>query len=123
MRSWYAYRSGSDLSWRLAKNGQNIDAVTEIRPEYSVNGNVIAMTYIDAAGNELRLEGRDSYAFIGLNNCRFSVTQSDGEFEFYGSGWGHNCGMSQWGANAMASVYGYDCEDIIRFYFSGAYIA
>ena len=31
--------------------------------------------------------------------------------------------MSQWGANAMASVYGYDCEDIIRFYFSGAYIA
>ena len=123
MRSWYAYRSGSDLSWRLARNGQSIDTVTELRPEYSVNGNVIAMTYVDAAGNELRLEGRDCYAFIGLNNCRFSVTQSDGEFEFYGSGWGHNCGMSQWGANAMASVYGYDYEDIIRFYFSGAYIA
>ena len=53
----------------------------------------------------------------------YLLTQSDCEFEFYGSGWGHNCGMSQWGANAMASVYGYDCEDIIRFYFSGAYIA
>ena len=54
---------------------------------------------------------------------KLAKPQSDGEFEFYGSGWGHNCGMSQWGANAMASVYGYDCEDIIRFYFSGAYIA
>lgn len=123
MRSWYAYRSGDELSWRLARWGQSIGTVTDIKPEYSVNGNVIAMTYVDSDGNELRLEGRDCYAFIGLNNCRFSIVQSDSEFEFYGSGWGHNCGMSQWGANAMASVYGYNYEDIIRFYFTGAYIA
>lgn len=123
MRNWYAYRSGDELSWRLTRRGHEIGTVTELRPEYSINGNVIAMSYIDTAGNELRLEGRDSYALIGLNNCRFSITQSDGAFEFYGSGWGHNCGMSQWGANAMASVYGFDCEDIIRFYFTGAYIA
>lgn len=123
MRSWYAYRSGAELSSRLARWGQSIGEVAELRPEYSVNGNVIAMTYIDVNGGELRLEGRDCYAFIGLNNCRFSIVQSDGDFEFYGSGWGHNCGMSQWGANAMASVYGYNCEDIIRFYFTGAYIA
>ena len=31
--------------------------------------------------------------------------------------------MSQWGAKAMDEVYGYDYNDIIRFYFTGAYIA
>jgi len=31
--------------------------------------------------------------------------------------------MSQWGAYAMGEIYGYNYEDIIRFYFTGAYVA
>ncbi len=38
-----------------------------------------------------------------------------------GSGWGHNVGMSQYGALAMANL-GYSCEDIIKFYFTGVSI-
>ena len=35
-----------------------------------------------------------------------------------GSGSGHNVGMSQWGAKAMADR-GFSCDDIIKFYFTG----
>ena len=51
------------------------------------------------------------------------ITEYYDGFAFNGGGWGHNCGMSQWGAYSMAYVYGYDYNDIIRFYFTGAYIA
>lgn len=123
IKDWTSYRSGEEIAWRLSQEGYSIGMVTELIPEYSDNGNVIAMTYRDETGASIRLEGRESYSLIRLNNCRFTV-QNDGKtFVFTGDGWGHNCGMSQWGANAMASVYGYTCEDIIRFYFTGAYIA
>lgn len=38
-----------------------------------------------------------------------------------GSGWGHNVGMSQYGALAMAKL-GFTCEDIIKFYYTGVSI-
>ena len=39
-------------------------------------------------------------------------------FTITGSGWGHNVGMSQWGAYAMAQQ-GYTYEDILTFYYTG----
>ena len=36
-----------------------------------------------------------------------------------GGGYGHNVGMSQWGAYAMADL-GYTYEEILRFYYAGA---
>lgn len=39
-------------------------------------------------------------------------------FTVTGSGYGHNVGMSQWGAYAMAQL-GYTFEDILKFYFTG----
>ena len=35
-----------------------------------------------------------------------------------GGGYGHNVGMSQWGAYAMAEL-GYSYEEILKFYYSG----
>jgi stage II sporulation protein D len=35
-----------------------------------------------------------------------------------GSGWGHNVGMSQYGAKAMAEL-GYTYLDILNFYYEG----
>lgn len=44
-------------------------------------------------------------------------TSSD-VFVISGSGNGHNVGMSQWGAYAMADL-GYDYEEILQFYYTG----
>lgn len=123
MKDWRTWRSADELTQRLENWGYSISEVAELRPEYSNTGNVIAISFIDQDGNSVRVAGRGCYNLIGLNSCRFEIVQDDGGFSFAGHGWGHSCGMSQWGANAMASVYGYDCEDIIRFYFTGAYIA
>ena len=48
---------------------------------------------------------------------RKSVNTSN-TFTFSGSGWGHNVGMSQWGAFAMAEQ-GYTYRDILNFYYTG----
>lgn len=121
-RNWIAERSVDGITWNLQQAGYDVSYIRHIVPEYSACGNVIAMTYTDIYGRSIRLTGRESYALIGLYNCRFEVIPDDGWFVFKGDGWGHNCGLSQWGAYAMASVYGYDYEDIIRFYFTGVYI-
>ncbi|MDR2359956.1 MAG: SpoIID/LytB domain-containing protein [Oscillospiraceae bacterium] len=49
------------------------------------------------------------------------VEQVGEAFVFRGSGWGHNVGMSQWGARAMAEI-GKDYEDIIYYYFTNVEI-
>ena len=127
LENWTIYRDGETISAMLSREGYEIGNVTALQPVYSELGNVIAMTYWDDEGKTLTLTGRDCYSLIRLNNCRFEVASAEEDdnpaFVFHGSGWGHNCGMSQWGAKAMAEVYGYSAEDIIRFYYTGAYIA
>ena len=39
-----------------------------------------------------------------------------------GSGYGHNVGMSQYGANAMAKQ-GYTYQEILQFYYTGVDIS
>ncbi len=48
-------------------------------------------------------------------------TQTGDTFVVNGSGWGHNVGMSQYGAKAMA-LMGKTYEEIIKYYFSGVTI-
>ena len=47
---------------------------------------------------------------------------SDGTFTITGAGNGHNVGMSQYGAKAMAEM-GYGYEEILRFYYTDVTIA
>ena len=46
----------------------------------------------------------------------------NGVFTIRGTGRGHNVGMSQWGANSMASNYDKNFIEIIQFYFTGVEI-
>lgn len=50
-----------------------------------------------------------------------TMTPADGVFRFRGSGLGHNVGMSQWGAWAMAKR-GLTYRDILTFYYTGVTI-
>lgn len=119
---WDRWRYGDDVGWQLREKGYEIGTVVQIVPTYSELGNVIAMRYLDADGRSVELEGRKSYSFLGLSSARFTVEAIEDGFQFTGIGWGHNCGMSQWGAHAMAAIYGYSADEIVRFYFTGAYI-
>ena len=123
LKEWELKRSTDKIALMLQDWGYDIDSVAELFPEYSDTGNVIAINFVDDEGNYLEVRGRSCYNALGLHSCRFTIERDEDDFIFTGTGWGHNCGMSQWGANAMASVYGYNYQDILRFYFSGAYVA
>jgi len=56
-----------------------------------------------------------------VNASGSGVAQTGSSFVVTGSGWGHNVGMSQYGAKAMA-LAGKTCEEIIKYYFSGVTI-
>lgn len=76
---------------------------------------------IRALGNTGQLSvitasGQETVSILGSG-----VTQSGSSYIVSGSGWGHNVGMSQYGANAMAKL-GYTYEDIIKFYYTGVSI-
>ncbi len=43
---------------------------------------------------------------------------SNGTYTINGQGWGHNVGMSQYGAKGMAEL-GYSYDDILKFYYTG----
>ena len=122
-RDWEEWLTGENLGWLLRGKGYDVADILRVEPEYSMLGNAVAVNLYDTIGRHVRITGRDAYTFLLLNNCRYSLERAGEYFWFHGSGWGHNCGLSQWGARAMASVYGYDYQDIIRFYFTGAYAA
>ena len=105
-------------------------------PEVSVNGSdpvdVTGLYAIDGNGNVVSVPG-DSYVLTGSGTTQLewnvpastggigslgSATAINGSFTFVGRGWGHNVGMSQFGAKAMAEL-GYNYLDILQFYYTG----
>ena len=123
LRSWEVRYNGAAIAALLQRRGYEIGPIRELTPSYSENGNVIAITFLDESGTSLRIEDRPCYTSLRLNSCHFTVAKDGEEFVFSGGGLGHSCGLSQWGAYAMALNYHYNYEDIIRFYYTGAYIA
>ena len=52
----------------------------------------------------------------------FTVTEQGDNYLISGGGYGHNLGMSQWGAYSMAKIHNMTYDQIISFYFTGAYV-
>lgn len=77
---------------------------------------------MDGNGNLVAMNISSAYAITGsgVETVAKSETSStnDGTFTFTGTGRGHNLGMSQWGAYAMA-LEGYTYIDILNFYYAG----
>jgi stage II sporulation protein D len=101
-------------------------------PSYSVNDGKTAVSgirgayLISGAGEVSAYDGvaEDVYVITsgGTAKPESAASGADaGRFTFTGSGWGHNVGMSQWGATAMAEL-GYGYRDILEFYFTGVTI-
>jgi len=97
-----------------------IGSVTSIVPTYSPTGNVIQLLVNSSDGKQRNYQKTACRTFLGLDSIHYTVSrQSDGSWLFVGGGWGHSVGMSQFGAYAMASVYGFNFKQIIGFYYTG----
>ena len=92
---------------------------------YSVNdtGESVAlgsMSVIDSSGKNSALSG-NVYVITSSGTSqlvqRTTTSSGSGSFVISGSGYGHNVGMSQWGAYSMANL-GYSYRDILQFYYT-----
>lgn len=81
--------------------------------EEDASGRVARMTI---AGENF--SGRELREIFSLRSTAFSLDYSDGSFIFTVTGSGHGVGMSQYGANVMASD-GYSYEEILAHYYPG----
>jgi stage II sporulation protein D len=50
-----------------------------------------------------------------------TILLEDGSFTFYGRGWGHGVGLSQWGARTLAEA-GWTAERILAHYYPGTVV-
>jgi len=116
------------------ENGPGVPGESVATGQLSVNGNSVVnfsngIAVVDGNGNVSTVydipyvltgsgvtEPLDTVSF--KSTCSTSTTSSGDTFVFKGSGSGHNVGMSQWGANAMARQ-GFTYEDILTFYYTG----
>lgn len=64
------------------------------------------------------IDGRDVRETLGLPSAKFEISFYDGNITFTSDGSGHGVGMSQYGADGMASN-GYNYKQILNHYYSG----
>ncbi|MBR3561774.1 MAG: SpoIID/LytB domain-containing protein [Oscillospiraceae bacterium] len=96
----------------------NATSVTGIQSLFTISGNGVVGQYSGSPA--------DAYVITSGGTAKLqkdpSIVAADQEiFTVTGSGWGHNVGMSQWGATAMAEM-GFDYQDILQFYYTGVTI-
>ena len=104
-------------SWRY-------DFANAVETENSVNGEVVIEDFeglytIDGNGNVIAL---DNSAYVitdgGVSAAKTGGVASGEVFVFEGTGYGHNVGLSQYGAYSMAKL-GYTFDEILTFYYTG----
>jgi stage II sporulation protein D len=92
--------------------------------ETNINGEIPVestegLYVVDGEGNVVVV---DSSAYVitdsGISPADGSGVITGETFTIQGAGWGHNVGMSQYGAYAMAKL-GYTYEEILTFYYTG----
>lgn len=99
--------------------------------EEAVSG-TLSETYAIGSGGLTKLPEGAVYAITGKGTVEpvsgetevpsGGASTAKKNFVINGAGWGHNVGLSQWGAYSMAKNYGLNYIDILTFYYTGTEI-
>ena len=97
--------------------GENIYSVNDTGESVALG----SMSAIDSSGKSSALSG-NVYVITSSGTSqlvqRTTTSSGSGSFVISGSGYGHNVGMSQWGAYSMANL-GYSYRDIFTVLLHG----
>ena len=89
---------------------RKIDIIKKVREEL----NLPIAIMLDTKGPEYRIKT--------FKNGKVTLKKGD-TFTFTTYGYGHGVGLSQHGANILASQYGYNYAEILQFYYQGTTIS
>lgn len=119
VKSWKAAFTKQELLAVMEKTGKRVDNIESIEiSQKGPSGRATVLTVnknIDISAPEVRV-GLDSTKLKSMLLDKVEI--SGDQVIFYGKGYGHGVGMSQWGANQMAAQ-GRKPEEIISHYFKG----
>ncbi len=123
-KSWTYVCKPTELQTMVnERESVNLDIIKDVDCSYTAMGNMKSITFTDVKDKTHTVTGNRCNYVMGAKSQRFKITMNDdGNFVVTGSGWGHNCGMSQYGAYSMAKHHGKTAEEIIKFYYTGVYI-
>jgi stage II sporulation protein D len=118
---WRAAFPGTTLGRALAPAGVRVGRVRELRvAERGASGRAKRVRIRGDAG-EMELPARELRRVLGegvIRSTLFEVRDAPEGFVFVGSGHGHGVGMSQWGAQAMATR-GAGYREILATFYPG----
>lgn len=116
MSSWQVIFTPSELASKLGMGG----VIVKAEPTFSEMGNVIKVVFTSSTGQTSTILRGSCRTSLGLYSIRYTISNdADGNFVFDGRGWGHNLGMSQFGAYSMAKYFDKTYKDILGFYYTG----
>lgn len=112
-------------STSIAKNGIKVQT-------YPVTGNVKSLVLTGTNGRTVTISQSTSFgrwdflSVVGFTaySYRYDVSYNAtaDTYTITRHGWGHNVGLSQWGAYAMGKYYSKTYQDILGFYFTGTHL-
>lgn len=127
-KSWSKSFTSSEISGKLSS--LNLAPIASITTTNTAAGNVLSVIVTDVKGQKVTYSRSSCLTFLtrlGMpyTSMRFTVSYDAAadKYTVSGSGAGHNVGMSQWGACAMASVYNKNYREILGFYYTGVAIS
>jgi stage II sporulation protein D len=89
------------------------DTLSTLEGVYVLSGSGKTATLENGSFTVLTRKGKTSIESVAASGS----SQKTDKFTITGAGSGHNVGMSQYGAKAMAEL-GYDYDEILEFYFT-----
>ena len=119
---WSRSLSGDELGVMFSRRSlfRRYGRIVSVAVDRTETGGAKRVTFRDEAGRSRVLRKGRCKVWLELPSQHFGLGSSDGGiFRFDGSGYGHNVGMSQYGACRMA-MGGTGYKDILKFYFPGA---
>lgn len=106
-------------SWRHTVPKEELG---DVEVTYTPIGNVLSVTVNGKTYTKDNVRTFLRNIGVSYTSRHFTVTESGDNYVIQGGGYGHNLGMSQWGAYSMAGKHNMTYDQIISFYFTGAYV-
>lgn len=111
----------SEIKARFSATYSDIIFSDDISSWISIQSTTEAGTVISMTVGSKSMSGQDFRNVLSLRSSAFDVSYNGDTFSITTKGYGHDVGMSQYGANALAEQ-GKTYEEIIKTYYSGVEI-